>query len=506
MARLHVQYPGLRGVVVDGAVEGNTNRVLSLAPGRHVVSLDGPADFEPAEHEIDVGADTDEGPPAFVSFSTAMPDVDRFSPMYCRYNGMLLGQFMMVATARYARDDWPIRRDRMQEFLDEIGVDVRLSTEQTPFGTPEHNELMQQVIVGAAAVSQELAEFVLLGGHLILQGLGEADDPEVAAGILDQIRGIVAKYELPEPDLDLFVAPIGDDGVRLVDPLLTPSLLYLAEVVEQLPAEPETAFVIMPFAPPYAGYFATFYRPTLERAGFRAFRAWGGLSDEEYADLLIRLIAKSGIVWADVSEPNANVFYEIGAAHASGHLSVLVKSAESTAEVPANIGHDTILSYDPSGPDFPVPEIGALAMLISAMQVASARGERLRVTGDAVSDAVDRAAGLLQQIIIPPEAYEARDRGIEALQAHDAAAAERELLQAVALGLDDAAVLMGVGVTQLALGKYEDADGHYALAIARASPDQLAAARTTVASFRDHATGDDRAALESILARFDDVG
>ena len=64
-----------------------------------------------------------------------------------------------------------------------------------------------------------------------------------------------------------------------VDPdrVLAPSLAYLRDVVARLPVESDTAFVVMPFTAPYAGYYASFYRPALEHCGYRAFRAWDGL-------------------------------------------------------------------------------------------------------------------------------------------------------------------------------------------------------------------------------------
>ena len=103
--------------------------------------------------------------------------------------------------------------------------------------------------------------------------------------------------------------------------VLSPSLAYLGKIVDTLEVERDTAFVIMPFKQPYASYYSMLYRPALESAGYRAFRAWGGLGSEDYCDLLLKLIAKCGLVWADASELSYNVLYEIGG-------------------TPTNIGHD----------------------------------------------------------------------------------------------------------------------------------------------------------------------
>ena len=52
MEYLVVSFPKSRMVLVDGVPQGNTNGVLALSCGRHIVTLDGPRDFTPDHMEV----------------------------------------------------------------------------------------------------------------------------------------------------------------------------------------------------------------------------------------------------------------------------------------------------------------------------------------------------------------------------------------------------------------------------------------------------------------------
>jgi tetratricopeptide (TPR) repeat protein len=246
--------------------------------------------------------------------------------------------------------------------------------------------------------------------------------------------------------------------------------------------EPETAFVIMSFSAPYAEYFSTFYRPALENAGMRAFRAWGGLGSEDYGVLLLALIAKSGMVWADVSEPNANVFYEIGAAHAFGKVSMLVVREDRSDTAPANIGHDAVARYSDTDDGWPETSVLAMGTWILALRAAAEAGERLRVTPDAFSTAIDDMGRRLTAILTPPEAQDAADDGHEKLAAGDASGAALAFDEAIALGLSDGPTLLGRGMSRLALERYAAAEED--LGTALADPGAAAELRRLAAQFR----------------------
>ena len=54
------------------------------------------------------------------------PSVARTSPLYCRYNGFLLGQFLSLAFAECGAPRYGDRRARLLEFLREVDIDVAI--------------------------------------------------------------------------------------------------------------------------------------------------------------------------------------------------------------------------------------------------------------------------------------------------------------------------------------------------------------------------------------------
>ncbi len=383
--------------------------------------------------------------------------IDLFSPLYSRYNGFMLGQFVGGMFAGFAREMYPIHRARVVEFLEEIGAAVTFPEEPVPFGSDAYNELMQQVIITVAKLSKETAEFALLALNLIFFGYSEAAS-EMAALSEAEIRRLIAAYRLPELDLVTFQQSIPRDPEAeppiKIDDVLSPSLAYLAQVVEEMAIEPETAFVIMPFSQPYAGYYQTFYRPSMEQAGFRAFRAWGGLSWENYADLLVKLIAKSGIVLADISEGNRNVFYEIGAAHAFGKLSVLIVAEPFADQWPANIGHDPVSKYSTDDDNWPAFAIRHVALMANAMRLAAERDKLLRIGPEEVRQILDSIAETIEEFGVSDLAEYYRRQGMEAYERGEFRAAETAIEIAIALGLEDVQALLLRGIARLQLEKY----------------------------------------------------
>lgn len=455
MARLIVQFPTAAKVRVDGRVSGDTNRIIRVAPGRHTIALESER-TEPEELTLDVRADASDDEIVHASFEPAQSAVERFSPLYCRYNGFLLGQFLSLTFASYGKGKYPERRMRMLEFLHEVAVDVTLPEEPVELGSDVHVRLLQEVLAKSAEQNRELTDFILLGAMLTHYGFLSRSDPETARESLEQTQRIREQYGLPPIEPDRFVTK-GD--AAKVDDVLSPSLAYLREIVAQLEIEPETAFVIMPFKQPYASYFATLYRPSLEQCGYRAFRAWGGLSNEDYCDLLLQLIAKSGLVWADVSESNDNVLYEIGAAHAFGKLSMLVVREDLGDASPANIGHDALIRYSPAAEDWPDGTVRMLAALLSALKLAASRGQRLRIGPDGLQSALEYVGDVLRETLVPPEAYDAAKAGRQKYAAGDYAGAETCFDEAIALGLNDALTSLGRGTVRVLLGKLADAEG-----------------------------------------------
>ena len=195
-----------------------------------------------------------------VGFQPAQPPLDRFSPLYCAYNGFLLGQFLSLAFAQFGGREYVARRSRMLEFLSEIDVALDIPGAPPGLGSETHVDLLQAVLPRVLERSGPLADFLLLGALLTHYGILADSDPQTARETIEQFEHLRAKHKLPEIDPPRFLL---DPERRDVDDVLSPSLAYLGEVVDALAVEPETAFVIMPFKQPYASYYGTLYRPAL---------------------------------------------------------------------------------------------------------------------------------------------------------------------------------------------------------------------------------------------------
>ena len=195
MARLVVQYPGDAEVQIDGAGAGRTNRVIPLLPGEHEVRLAG-EDTEPTSRRVTGDADE----VVHVTFSPAQPPLDRFSPLYCAYNGFLLGQFLSLAFAQFGAREYAARRSRMLEFLREIDVELDIPEAPPGLDSETHVDLIETALPRVAERSRTLAEFLLLGALLTHYGILADSDPATARDTIDQFEFLRAKHKLPEID------------------------------------------------------------------------------------------------------------------------------------------------------------------------------------------------------------------------------------------------------------------------------------------------------------------
>jgi len=381
--------------------------------------------------------------------------VARMSPLYCRYNGFLLGQLLAVAFCDVAGGalEEGGRGDRIREFLREIEVDIAVPLSPGEDAAASHAAVLSATLPRLAARSRELAEFAILGGLLTHYALLARRDADTAAAILLEIERLRSVYDLPPID-PLALAVSAQEGTA--ERVLTPGLSYLRDVITRMPVEADTAFVIMPWAPADAAGFDDFCRPTLEHCGYRAFRPWAALAGETYADLLLTVLGRVGMVWADVSTFDHDAAYQIGAAQALGKLGVIVARADRTA-VPARIGRDAVVRYDPSAEDWPRSAVPLMSACLAAITLAAERGDRLHVTPSSIEGVFDEVSQALGRILLPPEAREAQRRGRRAMDAGDLLVAEASFDEACRLGLHDEETRLWRGWARLGLGRLAEA-------------------------------------------------
>jgi len=429
------------------------------------------------------------------------PPVDRTaSPLFCRVNGILLGQLIALSFAAPGRAGYGEQRARIHAFLADLDVDVRLPSDVPEPGGPGHAALLTRLLPSLALRSRELADAAVLGGLLVQYGLRVGDDPAVAASILAEMERIRTVWNLPsiEP-ARLALSPHVDDP----DDVLAPSLAYLLAVVAALPVEADLAFVIMPLEPSYTRRHADFYRPALELSGYRTCRAWTGLSSDAHADVVLALIRKIGMIWADVSELTPADAYLIGAAHALGKPAALLARADRASGVPGTIGRDPVLRYDPADPDWPAGPVTLMAACLAGLTLAADRGERLHIRPDSIPRAFDAVSQALQHVLLPREALEAQRRARRALDAGDFAAAEAGFDAACRLGLNDDETRLWRGWTRLGLGRLADAAIDLDAVVSHVSSEDSAGEWRPIAAYMRGILREAQSDLPGALADYD---
>lgn len=300
-----------------------------------------------------------------------------WSSLYCRTNGFMLGLFAGLIRYRFARPLFTQQRDRILDFLDEAQLEISIPGDPGDYSR-EADGLMQQLVLGAFRRAPELGRFVYIGGSAIVDASMRAAGTVESDQLRDAIVGFLDESGLDgAPLYERFLAEVALErkGARprvLIDHVLSPALRLLREAIEPLPPDPKTCFVAMPFKPPYAGYFGTLYRPIATALDGSALRMWGGLSGEDYVELMLAVIRRCGTVIADLSELNPNVVFELGAARALDKRLVLLVQRKFARQLPANVASEQLLeSYSPrerGWPSVTAHRVAAQVLLIELAQ------------------------------------------------------------------------------------------------------------------------------------------
>jgi hypothetical protein len=110
-----------------------------------------------------------------------------------------------------------------------------------------------------------------------------------------------------------------------------------------------TCFVMQPFGGHLGGYYETIFKPAIEQTGLVPVRADAEIfGTGKIMDQVWRGISEATVLVAELTSKNANVFYELGLAHALEKPVVLVSS--NTDDVPFDLRHIRVILYDQSDP------------------------------------------------------------------------------------------------------------------------------------------------------------
>ncbi len=110
-------------------------------------------------------------------------------------------------------------------------------------------------------------------------------------------------------------------------------------------AQRKYCFVIMPFQPEFDQIYSAI-KGVLEASGNICMRADEVSQTTSIMDIILDQIGRSSLIVADLTGNNANVFYELGYAHALGTRTILIVQKGSV--VPFDTSYRQYVEYDPA--------------------------------------------------------------------------------------------------------------------------------------------------------------
>lgn len=104
-------------------------------------------------------------------------------------------------------------------------------------------------------------------------------------------------------------------------------------------------FAVMPFSEPWSDrVYKEMIKPAIERSGFECIRGDTPIRVGDLTSTIWNAIMETGLMIADVSSTNPNVFYEIGLAHGLGKDVFIIK--QDKEKVPADFYGTHYYEYD----------------------------------------------------------------------------------------------------------------------------------------------------------------
>lgn len=108
--------------------------------------------------------------------------------------------------------------------------------------------------------------------------------------------------------------------------------------------DPPSAFVVMQFSSPYDELYDEVIEPTCKDQGIKAYRARDIYRPSVILQDIIQGLAESNVIIAEITPTNANVFYELGYAHALRKPVILL--AEQGRQLPFDISGYRVIFYE----------------------------------------------------------------------------------------------------------------------------------------------------------------
>jgi hypothetical protein len=263
----------------------------------------------------------------------------RWSPLYQRFNGVMFGFFAGLSHVRAVREQWSELQDQMSRFVSEIELNATIPEVIEDFVGQRHD--LFNAIMG---LRDELYAFKLayvLGyGFASTDTTATVEDTEGARRPRTACEHSMSVLGLDPSSLDGRMRNVSNDekGRPHFDSMMTEGLKLSADLIATCAVEPKTCFVAMPFRHPHPAYYHEIYRVLLEAQGFRCVRAWGGMRNEAHHEMLLTLIDRCGLVFAELTDSNPNVAYELGFATGREKLTLAVMDTNPEMWVSWRVG------------------------------------------------------------------------------------------------------------------------------------------------------------------------
>jgi hypothetical protein len=126
----------------------------------------------------------------------------------------------------------------------------------------------------------------------------------------------------------------------------------------------DTCFVMMPFGQWMDAYYREIYVPAIKDAGLEPVRADELFSTGSVIEQIWEQISRAKVLLADLTGKNANVFYELGLAHAANKP--VVFTTGQLEDVPFDLRHLRVAVYDIRDPAWGEKLKGTLAAYLKA--------------------------------------------------------------------------------------------------------------------------------------------
>jgi len=139
---------------------------------------------------------------------------------------------------------------------------------------------------------------------------------------------------------------------RPVDQVLQPLVLTTPALTKKKMRKTKTpigtCFVLIPFKEPFETYYRLIIKPAIGSANLEVKRGDSLFTPTPIMGDVWQMVQEAKVLVAELTEKNANVFYELGLAHAIGKSVVLI--SETMDDVPFDLQQLRVILYDKDDP------------------------------------------------------------------------------------------------------------------------------------------------------------